>query len=179
MTEINGRPVPRDEWRWFGHAAHLIVGQDCRFHLATAVGPWLVSTVGEYLPDEKVRDIIAEKRGIVLRGMGDERRGDFLKRIGFETIGYNRTYETMVFRIGRICTTDGCGCGMPIPADWSELDMAGYNDAGTATRGHDAMCDKWAAVTALVAPLLPRRPARDHAETETGRASHGARQETR
>lgn len=41
-------PVSREEWEWFGTAAHLIVGQDCRFHMATIIGPWLISTVGEW-----------------------------------------------------------------------------------------------------------------------------------
>jgi hypothetical protein len=71
-------PVPslasREGWEWFGNAAHLIVSRDCRFHLATLVGPWLISTVGEYFPDERSREIHAEVRGIQLQGMGDARR---------------------------------------------------------------------------------------------------------
>lgn len=53
---------------WMPHAAHLIVGDECRFHLATYVNGFIVSTVGEYVHDGKRR-----------------------------TIGRNRFYETMVF----------------------------------------------------------------------------------
>lgn len=141
----NGDVGSPTTWKWFGHHGHLIVGRDCRFHLCTQVGDYLISTVGEYLPDERVREIIAQSRGVELRGKGDERRADFLKKIGFETIGLDRTYETMVFRVGDdVCDTPECGCGMPKVEDWGELDMEGYNSAGDATRGHVAMCEKWA-----------------------------------
>lgn len=139
--------VERSAWKWFGNAAHLIVARDCRFHLATLVGPWLVSTVGEYLPDSQVRETIASSRGVELRGRGDAREHDFMKRVGYLEIGLGRKYETMVFRAGKECATPDCGCGLPCPSDWSELDMAGYADAGAATRGHYAMCEKWAART--------------------------------
>lgn len=138
--------IPRDEWKWFGSAAHLIVAQDCRFHLATLVGPWLVSTVGEYLPDAPVREILAERRGMTLEGIGDYRRASYMKQVGFEEIGAGRKYETMVFRAGEPCTSEDCSCGLPSAADWMELDANGYNDAGAATAGHYAICEKWAAL---------------------------------
>lgn len=136
--------VPREDWQWFGNAAHLNVGQDCRFHLATLVGPWLVSTVGEYLPDSGVREIMPQSRGITLTGRGDERRASWMKQVGYEEIGAGRKYETMVFRAGEPCTAKGCNCGLPLAEDWSELDSDGYNDVGSATRGHMAMCERWA-----------------------------------
>lgn len=141
----------RAEWEWFGSAAHLIVGQDCRFHLATVVGPWLVSTVGEYLPDEGSREILARSRGIVLEGRGDARRADYMRKIGYEQIGAGRTYETMVFPVsGNRCTAEDCACEMPVVSDWSELDSDGYNVRGDAHRGHYAMCEKWAAIPAAI-----------------------------
>lgn len=130
------------DWRWFGKAAHFIGGRDCRFHLATKVGPWLVSTVGEYLPDAPVREILADSRGIALNGMGDARRASWMEQVGYEEIGYGRTYETMVFRAGEPCGGD-CGCGVPT-IDGSKLDFRGYNNAGDATAGHLALCAKWA-----------------------------------
>lgn len=133
---------PKSEWRWFGKASHFICGHDCRFHLATQVGPWLVSTVGEYLPDSSTRDILAESRGIVLKGKGDERRASWMQQVGYEEIGYQRTYETMVFRAGEACGGD-CGCGVP-QIDGPELDFRGYNNAGDATAGHMELCAKWA-----------------------------------
>lgn len=138
-------PVPRSEWQWFGSAAHFICGSDCRFHLATIVGPWLVSTVGEYLPDSNVREIFAESRGITLEGRGDERRASWMRQVGYEDIGYGRKYETMVFPVSdEVCTADDCDCGMPVVSDWSERDSDGYNVRGDAHRGHYEMCQKWA-----------------------------------
>lgn len=124
--------VPHKDWRWFGFSGHLIVGRWCRFHLATQVGQYLVSTVGQYVHP---------------RHGGDSEQGDaaWLKdNPNGEEIGYDRTYETMVFHTGEPCKTDGCGCGMPVPDDWGELDSQGYNNPGDATRGHLVMCETWA-----------------------------------
>lgn len=41
--------INANEWEWFGNAAHFICGRWCRFHLATKVGKYLISTVGEYV----------------------------------------------------------------------------------------------------------------------------------
>ena len=129
-----------DRWVWMPHAAHLIVGNQCRFHLATFVGKHIVWTVGEYLPDSTVREILADSRGIKLKGRGDAREADFLQKHGFETVGCDRKYESMVFPAKR----SGDGCCPYTASDWGELDMRGYNDAGDAMRGHMEMCVKWA-----------------------------------
>ena len=137
--------IPKSEWQWFGNSAHLIVGQDCRFHLATRIGDYLISTVGEYLPDAPVREIMAESRGISLKGRGDERRADYMDKIGYQEIGCYRTYETLVFKLGPgECE---CGCGLPVPDEWSELDAGSYNDAKSARAGHMELCEKWASHT--------------------------------
>jgi hypothetical protein len=148
-SEVEMEPVARENWEWFGVASHLIVGNDCRFHLATIVGPRLVSTVGEWLPDSSTWDIFANSRGVVLEGIGDERRNQFLRDVGFVEIGAGRTYETMVFRTSdERCDEDDCHCGQPRVAEWGELDSDAYNERGDAQRGHYAMCDKWAKVPA-------------------------------
>lgn len=144
LVARRGRVIPVSEWRWFGHPAHLIVAEDCRFHLATLIGDVLVSTVGEYLPDSQVREVLTESRGVTLEGRGDDRRHDYMRKIGYEEIGVYRKFETMVFRVtGEVCTDPECGCGLP-RIDPSDLDFSGYNNAGDATRGHYAMCEKWA-----------------------------------
>lgn len=140
---MSGRTIPSAEWKWFGDAGHLIVGHDCRFHLCTLIGDYLVSTVGKYLPDEGVREMEAEWKGVRLEGKGDARRAQYMREIGYSEIGASRTYETMVFRAGKPCDAPECGCGLPA-IDGQELDFDGYNDAGSATRGHMAMCQKWA-----------------------------------
>ena len=105
---------------------------------------YLISTVGEYLPDAPVREIFAQSRGVALEGMGDKRRAHYMEKIGFEDIGYGRKYETMVFSLnGKVCAGKGCGCGMPVPSDWRELDAERYNTAGDATRGHRRMVQKY------------------------------------
>lgn len=136
--------IPETEWRWFGNAGHLIVASDCWFHLCTQIGDVLVSTIGEYFPPESLRERFAESRGVALEGFGDARRADYLRKIGFEEIGYGRTYETMVFRTtGDVCHAAGCVCGLPtiIPR---ELDMRGYQTAGAATLGHMELCRQYA-----------------------------------
>jgi hypothetical protein len=105
-----------------------------------------VSTVGELWPEAGRREIIAKTRGIVLEGRGDARDIDYMKKIGYDTIGCGRLYETMVFRAGEPCGADRCGgCGLPECIDGSSLDFVGYNKAADAAKGHLAMCKKWAA----------------------------------
>jgi len=139
--------IPVEKWRWYGHAGHLIVADWCRFHLCTEIGNYLVSTVGEYVPDEGVREIIAKNRGVTLAGKGNNRRADFLKKVGFVEIGANRLYETYVFLVNpdKRCQVEGCKCGMPEFLKYHEIDGAGYNIAGDATRGHMDMCRRVAA----------------------------------
>ena len=66
--------VPMSQWRWEGHAGHLIVSKQCRFHLHTRIGDYRISTVGDYYPDGWTKDEP-------------------------ETVGLNRTHETFVFRV--------------------------------------------------------------------------------
>lgn len=73
--------IPESEWEWLGHAAHFICADRCRFHMATKVGGYLVSSVGDmYLePDQKKPD----------------------------NIGCERTHETIVWTVGDRLP---CGC---------------------------------------------------------------------
>jgi hypothetical protein len=140
--------IPRQDWKWFGHAGHLIVSSSCRFHLCTQVGAYLVSTVGEYWPDRQVREIHAKVFDPKWHEANNYRKGDdydseYMKRFGFDDIGCERKYETMVFKAGKPCTTKECGCGQPVPNEWNELDANGYNTPADATKGHDEMCEKW------------------------------------
>lgn len=132
-------------WKWYGCAGHFIASSQCRFHLFTEVGPWIVSTVGEYLPAEGTREILAKCRGIELSGEGDARELDYLTKLGFEQIGCDRKYETMVFRTTRRCTSPECSCDCPMH-DGHCIYMDGYNDAGAATLGHLAMCMKYSEI---------------------------------
>ena len=134
--------MTRDKWVWMPHPAHLVVARWCQFHLATYVGGYIVSTVGEYVPDETGREILASSRGIVLEGKGDDRYADYMQKIRFEEIGAERKYETLVFSAGK-ATGYTCGCAYK-PTAWLEVDGRGYNEADAATRGHLELCDKYA-----------------------------------
>ena len=137
--------IPAEQWQWYGWAGHLIVGHDCRFHLCTVIGDYIVSTVGAYLPDSNVRDTMASVEGIQLDGRGDARRADWMRKKGYVEIGYQRLYETMVFKTnGRVCEAPSCNCGLP-EHDGRELDFQGYNTAAEATAGHIAVCQRVAA----------------------------------
>lgn len=107
--------VPKSLWKWYGAPGHFCGGKDCRFHLTTEIGRFLVSTVGNYWPPS-------------LNEMTE--------------IGYERYYETMVFRFKGRCEEKDCGCGQPIIL-LADLDMVGYQTGGEACFGHMAMCDKW------------------------------------
>jgi hypothetical protein len=138
--------IPREQWEWSGHACHLIVGTECRFHLATYIGDFLVSTVGEWLPEEGTREILAKSRGVTLEGIGDARRHDYMMKVGFEEIGagepgHKALYETMAFRLN---PTKRLECGCREVADFSEIAVARYDNAKDASNGHETMCRKFA-----------------------------------
>ena len=61
----------KNKWIWMPHAGHFLLGNKCQFRLNTYVGKYIVSTVGEYLPDEGIREIFNKTRNLELQGMGD------------------------------------------------------------------------------------------------------------
>jgi hypothetical protein len=120
-------------WNWFGHVGHFICGRWCRFHLTTQVGEYLVSTIGEYIhPSDSAGSEVKEAEWLKKNYPGRD-------------IGYNRKYETMVFKAGPPCNAKDCHCGQP-SIDGSELDSLGYNNAKDATEGHYLMCEKYDAL---------------------------------
>jgi hypothetical protein len=129
-------------WIWMPHPGHFICAFDCRFHLNTKVGSVIVSTVGEYFPDEPVREIYAGVRGIKLKGIGDDRKQSYMKQIGYGEIGVDRKYETMVFRAQPRSGLQPLCCPWE-PKDYEELEAQGYNDPGKAYAGHMELCKKW------------------------------------
>lgn len=147
--------IEASEWQWFGHAAHFICSDKCRFHLATQVGKYLVSTVGELWPERAVREIHARsydpkwfKENHALKG--DYFDAAYMKRFGYDEIGYQRKYETMVFKAGPPCNRKDCGCGVP-SIDGGEIDLQSYGTAKHARDGHLELCRKWASAPALAA----------------------------
>lgn len=131
--------MKKADWIWMPHPGHFICARDCRFFLNTLVGNFIVSTVGEYLPDAPIREILASSRKIKLEGMGDRRRADYMEKIGYEEIGLDRKYETMVF----LAEKTEHECCPYRAASGHDLDFAGYNDPGEAYKGHLELCEKW------------------------------------
>lgn len=134
------KTIPAEQWIWMGHPAHFIGGFDCRFHMATRIGEFIVSTVGEYLPEHETREMIANLKGAKLIGTGRDRINNYLVKVGFEELGHGRKYETMVFTAEKSKRDKAC-CPWVI-ADGTELEMDGYNEAADAIKGHMRMCEK-------------------------------------
>ena len=124
--------IPIEKWKWHGRAAHCCIGQWCRFHLATTVGKYLISTIGEYVhPGHSNGSEQAEAEWIRNNWPGED-------------VGCDRKYETMVFLAGKRCRFPECGCGIPALKNGIELAGVGYNTAGEATKGHMRICRAWA-----------------------------------
>lgn len=133
------KKIPASEWVWLGHPAHFIGGFDCRFHMATKIGNYIVSTVGEYLPEHEIREMNAQLKGVKLTGFGRDRIDNYLVKIGFEELGIGRKYETKVFNAQKSKSVKSC-CPWVI-ADGNELESGGYNEAADAIKGHMRMCE--------------------------------------
>ena len=121
------------------HPGHFICASDCRFRLNTYVNGYIVSTVGEMFPDAPVREILAKCKKITLRGQGDERKYDYMKKVGYEEVGFGRKYETMVFKA--VKSEEKC-CPWKIDVE-TELECDGYNDPESATLGHYKRCKEY------------------------------------
>jgi len=141
--------MSKDKWIWMPHTGHLIVGNQCRFHLNTYVNGYIISTVGEWWPERSSREIHAKvhdpkwlTENIHLRG--DYFDAAYFKRFGFEEIGCDRIYETMVFNAMK--SKDKC-CPYKMKNP-SCIDFDGYNDEGDAYKGHLKMCNKYDKLTA-------------------------------
>lgn len=131
------------------HPGHLCISSKCQFHLNTWVGKHIVSTVGEYWPERRVREIHAEIHDPAWfkengKLMGDHFDYAYMKRFGFEDVGAYRKYETMVFlaRPSEVKEKDFLCCPYEAIADES-LDFLGYKTATEAYQGHLKMCEKW------------------------------------
>lgn len=126
--------IEHRDWKWFGCPGHFICGCWCRFHLFTVIGPWMISTVGEYVHPR--------------HSNGNERDDKkwWNENWPGEDIGMDRKYETMVFRAGKPCNSETCMCGAPEVGS-SELDFLPANTRVEATENHMQLCNHWAALS--------------------------------
>jgi len=138
--------MKKNKWVWMPHAGHFICGDKCQFHLNTYVGGYIVSTVGELWFDRGSREIHAEVYDPTWLAENKYRKGDdfdsaYMKKFGFEEIGCDRKYETMVFKAKKAKDENKC-CPWRIIVE-KEVDFDGYNSANDAYKGHLKMCKKW------------------------------------
>lgn len=127
------------DWIFQPHAGHFICGKDCKFFLNTHVNGYIISTVGEFLPDSRIREIFAISRNITIEGKGDSWDRDYMKKIGYEEIGCGRKYETMVFKAKYVENS----CCSWQPENFDDIDFRGYNDPVEARKGHYELCEKY------------------------------------
>jgi hypothetical protein len=137
-----------ERWVWMPHPAHFICARDCQFHLATYVGGYVVSTVGELWPERSSRETHAEVYDPKWLTENRHLKGDnfdhaYMQKFGFETIGDERKYETMVFKARRATDKETC-CPWRIDVS-NEKDFEGYNTPDAAYAGHMRLCKKWSA----------------------------------
>jgi len=104
------------DWIWYGNAGHFCASSQCRFHLCTEIGDYLISTVGEYYRDQDDKE---------------------MSTLG---IGSKDFYETYVFR--RTKERCKCGCGLP-DIELSEIDGTRYATPREANEGHIRFCEKY------------------------------------
>lgn len=129
---------------WMPHAGHFICSSHCRFKLNTHVNGYIISTVGEYVPDSQVRRIHREVHGWDLTLKGDAEEYDYIQKTGGvegygDEIGCDRKYETMVF-VAQKSKRKCCPYEMKSP---SNIDFAGYMKAEEAYKGHMKMVKKY------------------------------------
>jgi len=146
IAERGKQMITKDKWVWMPHPAHLIVSSQCQFHLATKVGKYIISTVGEWWPDRQVRAIHAKAYDLEWLLENEHRLGDdfdhaYRQRFGFMEIGVNRLYETMVFKCVKDKENKCCGWKILVSED---VGFESYNNPVDATKGHYKLCSKWA-----------------------------------
>lgn len=138
----------KEHWIWMPHAAHFILGDKCQFVMATYVGGgYIVSTVGELWNERSVREIHARIHDPEWHAANNHLKGDpydhaYRKHFGFEDLGWNRKYETMVFKAVK-ADIKKCPACPYIIKNGSNIDSDGYTNAGDAYRGHLKMCEVW------------------------------------
>lgn len=137
--------MDKANWLWMPHAGHFIGSTSCRFKLNTYVGKYIVSTVGElHWENREVQNIHAKIRDPKWFMENNHLQGDYFDnaymiKFGFEDLGFNRKYETMVFE-ARKSKLKCCPWEINVK---KEADMQGYKAVADATAGHLELCNKW------------------------------------
>ena len=128
--------MKKENWIWMPHPGHFICSDSCKFHLNTYVGKYIVSTVGEYIPDLAVLEILYPELN---EFKGDKKREVYCKKYFCEELGLDRKYETMVFKAAK--SANACCPYRQVSGE--DVDFAGYNSSVEAFKGHMKLCKKW------------------------------------
>lgn len=110
--------MSKENWIHMPHPGHFICAYECRFRMNTWVNGYIISTIGEMIRKQPVKD----------------------EEFKYDEVGYNRLYETMVFKSEPKLEVACCPYRV---ADFSELECVGYNSDILAFAGHYAMCEKY------------------------------------
>lgn len=126
--------IPQNKWRWLGHAQHFCAADNCRFHLATVVGKYVISTVGDYYPPLTASSKLTGSAADLKAGRRPER---VRERIG---AGEDSFFETFVFQVDTKAKKADCGC--PELKSFCEVWGERAATAQEATRKHMGMCTR-------------------------------------
>jgi hypothetical protein len=108
--------IPREKWKYRGMPGHFCGSRRCRFHLCTAIGNYLISSVGAYYADESGP---------------------------MQMIRCDRHYETLVFKLNSDGAIEDYS---EVDGDSVELKpgMDPHKADRLAEEMHDRMCVKYA-----------------------------------
>lgn len=98
--------IPESEWVWQGHGAHF--PGDCKFHMGTRVGGYLISTIGDYYTRAGERERL---------GGGE---GSYFETFVFKAAG---TLECGCAEIADLCEIEGIRYGTATEAQAGHIAM--------------------------------------------------------
>jgi hypothetical protein len=136
--------MEKNKWVWMAHPGHFICSKNCKFFLNTYVGKYIVSSVGELWLERSSREIHARINDPIWYDLNKHLLGDefdyvYMKRFGYEDIGLDRKYETIVFKAKK--SKNKC-CPYEIIVS-KEVETNCYNSPEDAYKGHLKLCKKW------------------------------------
>jgi hypothetical protein len=118
--------IEREQWIWFGFPKHFIMADKCQFHMATKVGHWIISTVGQLVTDDM-----------------DEYNYDIKENpdgIKMKEVGAGRFFETMVFEAEK-ARCDCCEWEVNVENGRHDFPGGAYDTASEAREGHMKVCE--------------------------------------
>lgn len=86
------------KWKWYGYPCHFVGGKNCIYHLATKVGEFLISTIGDYYIEDNRQTLRSWEKSFyetcIFVCSGEDKNGNPIIEDWTEIDG--RSYETSV-----------------------------------------------------------------------------------